>query len=217
MRGEIAVVRTEPTRCRLTVWRAAAISLTVLLMPIAPARTSAQPSTVGSPVIPQGDRIEVQAVPGPGDIDIGRAIAVVAAPLERVMQVVTDYARYPEFMPNFNQSRVLSRRGPNALVYMQARIARNTTTLWAQMRIYARRPRGQTRIIEGRMVQGNMATMYARWELTPLGPDRTIVQFELLVDPDLPVPDALVSAENVKAARNTLRALRRRLEPQRTG
>lgn len=177
----------------------------------------AQPPSAGAPTTPAavadelGDRIDNMPVAvNQGSVEAGRARAVIAAPIDAVYQIVTDYGRYPEFLPNFRQSRVLSRRGSNALVYMQATIARNTTTLWAQLRIFARRPRGTTRIIEARMIEGNMEQFYARWELTPVDDRRTIVQFDLLVDPDLPLPSSLFTDENVKASRRTLRALRER-------
>lgn len=162
-----------------------------------------------------GDRIETRTRPSNADVEWGEAVAVVDAPAEVVMRIVTDYDRYEEFLPHFRRSRVLSRRGRNALVYMQASVIRNTTTLWAQMRIFARRPRGETQIIEGRMTEGNMEHFAARWEVTPLGDDRSLVRFRILVAPDLPFPSSVFTSENVKAARKTLRALRERVaEPR---
>jgi ribosome-associated toxin RatA of RatAB toxin-antitoxin module len=156
-----------------------------------------------------GDSVDVREVPSSTGVAYGRATAVVNAPLDQVMAVITDYARYQNIMPHFRRSRVLSQRGNNALVYMQASVARDTVQLWAQMRIYERRPRGQTRIIEGRMTEGNMDHFVARWEATPLGDDRTLLRFDLLVDPAIPVPSSLVTAENVKNARRAVGAVRR--------
>ena len=142
------------------------------------------------------------------DVRWGRAIGIVDAPLADVVAVVQNYAGYQDFMPHFRVSRVLSRRGANALVYMQASIARNTLTLWAQMRVGPRPNEGETRIVEGKMVDGNMDAMLARWELTPIDNGRTLVAFQLLMDPKLPLPDSYVSSENETATRKTLRALR---------
>jgi ribosome-associated toxin RatA of RatAB toxin-antitoxin module len=163
-----------------------------------------------------GDRLETSTSPSNGSVEWGVALAVVDAPTDVVMRIVTDYARYQEFLPHFRRSRVLSRRGNNALVYMQASVIRNTTTLWAQMRVYQRRPRGQTQIVEGRMTEGNMDQFAARWEVTPLdGGQRTLVRFRIIVDPDLPFPSSVFTNENIKAARKTLQALRERVaEPR---
>lgn len=165
-----------------------------------------------------GDEIRTSTMATEGSVEWGEAVGVVDAPPETVMRIVTDYARYEEFLPHFRRSRVLSRRGHNALVYMQASVARDTVNLWAQMRIYARRPRGETRIIEGRMTEGNMDTFAARWEVTPLDDGRrSLVSFRIIVDPGLPLPSSLFTSENVKAARRTISALRERVgEPRYT-
>ncbi len=181
---------------------------------VAPAAAAAQ-SSAEREAERLGDRVETRAVASNGSVEWGEAVGVVDAPAEVVMRIVTDYARYEDFLPHFRRSRVLSRRGQNALVYMQASVIRNTTTLWAQMRIFARRPRGETRIVEGRMIEGNMDAFAARWEVTPLGPDRTLVRFRLLVDPDLPFPSSVFTSENIKAARRTVRALRQRVNEPR--
>lgn len=139
----------------------------------------------------------------------GRAEGVVEAPLEAVRKIVEDYGGYEKFMPHFRASRVLSRRGSSALVYMQASIAKDTMTLWAQLKVTPKAPVGKTEVIEAKMVQGNMDAMFARWELTPVDSNRTLVAFQLLMDPKVPLPASLVQSENEKATQKTIRALRR--------
>lgn len=154
--------------------------------------------------------IKVTAVSRPGtDVKAGRAEGIVNAPLDSVRSVVEDYGGYEKFMPHFRASRVLSQRGTSALVYMQASIAKDTMTLWAQLKVSAKPNAGKTRVIEAKMVQGNMDAMFARWELTPLDTDHTLVAFQVLMDPKVPLPASLVSNENEKASQKTIRALRR--------
>lgn len=142
-------------------------------------------------------------------VKAGRAEGIVEGSLEAVRNVVEDYGSYEKFMPHFRASRVLSRRGSSALVYMQASVAKDTITLWAQLKIVPKPNLGQTRIIEAKMVQGNLDAMNARWELTPVDSDHTLVAFQLLMDPKVPLPASLVSNENEKASQKTIRALRR--------
>jgi len=154
--------------------------------------------------------IKVTTVSKPGtDVKAGRAEGIVNASLESVRSVVEDYGGYEKFMPHFRASRVLSQRGTSALVYMQASIAKDTMTLWAQLKVSAKPNAGNTRVIEAKMVQGNMDAMFARWELTPLDTEHTLVAFQLLMDPKVPLPASLVSNENEKASQKTIRALRR--------
>jgi ribosome-associated toxin RatA of RatAB toxin-antitoxin module len=138
----------------------------------------------------------------------GRAIGIVDAPLDDVLAVVENYAGYQTFMPHFHTSKVLSQRGKRALVYMQASVARGTMNLWAQMKVGPKPNEGETRIIEGKMVEGNMEVFMARWEVTPIDANRTLVAFQLLMDPKLPLPDSFVSTENETATKKTIRALR---------
>jgi ribosome-associated toxin RatA of RatAB toxin-antitoxin module len=163
-----------------------------------------------SPALAQ--TIETTTETSGNGVDYGVATVVVDSPVGDVMGVITDYANYSTFMPNFERSRVLSRRGQNALVYVQASALRGSLTVWAQMRIFARRPHGETQIIEGRMTDGNLEQFTARWEVTPLDEHRTEVKFRILFVPDLPFPDSVVTTENVRAARRTLQGLQRRLD-----
>jgi ribosome-associated toxin RatA of RatAB toxin-antitoxin module len=153
--------------------------------------------------------IQVSAIAQPGtSVRAGRAVGIVDASIETVMSIVEDYAGYEKFMPHFRASRVLSRRGESALVYMQASIARGTMTLWCQLKVGPRPNIGNTRVIEAKMVQGNMDAMRARWEVTAVDAQHTRVAFELLMDPKVPLPASLVSDENEKATQKTIRALR---------
>jgi len=138
----------------------------------------------------------------------GRAVGIVDAPLADVLAVVQNYAGYHTFMPHFRVSKVLSQRGTSALVYMQASLARDTMNLWAQMKVGPRPNEGETRVIEGKMVDGNMDAMLARWEVTPIDGSRSLVAFQLLMDPKLPLPASFVSSENEIATKKTIKALR---------
>ena len=159
---------------------------------------------------PKEPEIKVVTIAQAGtSVRAGRAEGIVDGSLEAVRNVVEDYGSYEKFMPHFRASRVLSRRGSSALVYMQASVAKDTITLWAQLKIVPKPNAGQTRIIEAKMVQGNLDAMNARWELTPVDSEHTLVAFQLLMDPKVPLPASLVSNENEKASQKTIRALRR--------
>lgn len=159
-----------------------------------------------------GREIEDDTAPSDREVDFGRSRLVVDRPVEDVLRVVTDYGQYETFMPRFQESRVLSRRGDRAMIYIEATIMRGAHTLWAQMRIAPGRSEGDTRVIEGRMVRGNMEAFTARWRLTPVRDGTaTLVEFDMLVDLDLPFPSSVLTGENVKSAHKAVWALRRRV------
>jgi ribosome-associated toxin RatA of RatAB toxin-antitoxin module len=142
----------------------------------------------------------------------GRAVTVFDQPIDEVLAVVVDYANYKTFMPNFRKSRVLAQRGSRAMVYMEVGVMKDTFTLWGQLKMSEARPEGGARIIEAALVEGNIDAFEARWTLTPVeGGKRTQVDFQLFVDPDMPLPASVFSRENLNAARKSVRALQSRL------
>ncbi len=175
------------------------------------ATTASAQDPAGAIAARLGNRIEAEAVNAENGVGSGSAITVVEAPLERVLAVVTDYSKYAEFMPHFTRSRVLSQRGNGALVYMQASAFGDTVTLWVNLRIREHPQSGDTRVIEGVMTDGNVSAFRARWELTPIDGNKTIVRFQLLINPDLPFPSSVLTDENVRNARRVVAAVRERV------
>jgi ribosome-associated toxin RatA of RatAB toxin-antitoxin module len=157
--------------------------------------------------------IQVTSIPQTGSsIQSGRAETIVDAHFDRVMQIVEDYGNYAGFLPHFRVSRVLTQHGANAIVYIEATIIKDTFKIWAQAQFRSRPPQGKTQIIEGKMTKGNVKSLSARWEVTPLDDGRTNVVFQVFFDPDLPLPSSLVTDQNTNAAKKTIKALRKLIQ-----
>jgi ribosome-associated toxin RatA of RatAB toxin-antitoxin module len=153
--------------------------------------------------------IDSSLKPHPGtSVHWGRAVALVDAPAADVMAVLQNYAGYQTFLPNFEASRVLSQRGAAALVYVQVSILHGAAKIWAELKLRPRQAGGATRMIEATMLKGNVSHFEASWEVTPFDPQRTLVAFQIFVDPEMPVPESLINNENQKNARKAVRALR---------
>ena len=140
----------------------------------------------------------------------GHAEGLIDAPIDQVMGVIQDYGNYENFMPKFQKSRVLSRRGSDALLYVQVSALHGMTTLWAEVKVKAKDVSPPSRRIEARMLRGNLKQFEASWQATPVGEHKTLVAFELCADPDLPlaIADGLISDQNETEARRSIRALR---------
>jgi ribosome-associated toxin RatA of RatAB toxin-antitoxin module len=146
------------------------------------------------------------------DIAGGRAVIVVDKPIEEVLPIVLDYANYVQFMPNFTKSRVLAQRGSRAMVYMEVSVAKGMYTLYGQLNLAEGPQDGESRIVEGRLLEGNIDAFNASFKLTPVdGGARTEIDFKIYVDPDIPLPSSVFSRENERAAGRTVRALRARV------
>ena len=186
--------------------------LASLLSPL-PALADAQktPSNTTKPANP----ITLGTVPGPnGGVDWGRAEGILDARPADVLAVLHDYGHYAGLFPHFEKSRVLSQRGTDAIVYLEAKIMYGARTLWGQVRMSSRSTGNDMYVVEAKMMKGkgNMEQLLARWEVRPEADGtRSYVVFQLLVDPDLPVPDSVVSNEMKNSAGYALRALRKRV------
>lgn len=157
--------------------------------------------------------INVSSMPEPGsNVKWGRAEGLVNAPFDQVMNIVQDYGSYANFLPHFRVSRVLAQQGANAIVYLEAEILKKTYKIWTQQRFRSRPSHGKTRIIEGKMTKGNVDSLKARWEITPMDSGQTKVVFQMHFDPSFPFPSSVISDQNVTAARRTIRALRKKVQ-----
>ena len=185
---------------------AAALSsaLTVGAMPSLAAAAEPQDENAG---------IFTAQVPMQGsDIASGRAVIVVDKPIEEVLPVVLDYANYVHFMPNFTKSRVLAQRGTRAMVYMEVSVAKGMYTLYGQLNLAEQPQDGGSRVVKGKLMEGNINDFDASFTLTPVDDGaRTEIDFKIYVDPDIPLPSSVFSRENERAAGRTVRALRARI------
>jgi ribosome-associated toxin RatA of RatAB toxin-antitoxin module len=146
------------------------------------------------------------------NIATGQAVIVVDKPIEEVLRIVLDYANYVQFMPNFTKSKVLAQRGSRAMVYMEVSVAKGMYTLYGQLNLAERPQEGVSRVVEGRLMDGNIDAFDASFKLTPTDDGaRTEIDFRIYVDPDLPLPSSVFSRENERAAGRTVRALRARV------
>ncbi len=157
---------------------------------------------------------EITNVPGPtGGVEWGRVEGVLEANTEEVLAILHDYSKYAGLFPYFQTTKVLSQRGQDAIVYLEAKVLHGAATLWGQVKMKARPGANGTEVIDVTMMKGksNVAEFLARWEVTAVdGGQRTKVAFQLLVDPDLPVPNSIVSNEMKNSVGKAFRALRKR-------
>jgi ribosome-associated toxin RatA of RatAB toxin-antitoxin module len=184
-------------------WAVMAIALSAAASP-APAAAEDQEENAG---------VFTAQLPEAGSsIAWGQAIIVVDKPIDEVLPIVRDYANYVDFMPNFTKSKVLAQRGTRAMVYMEVSVARGAITLYGQLNLAERPESGDVRVVEARLLEGNIDAFSARFTLTPVdGGTRTEIDFKIHVDPDIPLPSSVFSRENERAAGRTVRALRARV------
>ncbi len=145
------------------------------------------------------------------EVKWGFASSVVAAPIDVVLKTITDFDHYAEFIPRCHRSKVLARRGDDAMIYVETRALRNTTAFWVQLRVKTvKSPDGKV-VVEGKKVSGNVKQGTARWELYPVENGRkTKLAFKIIIDVDLPIPSSLISSQNLQTAQRSVESVRER-------
>jgi ribosome-associated toxin RatA of RatAB toxin-antitoxin module len=141
------------------------------------------------------DRFEVKTPYS--DTNAGAARGNVDAPEDVVRAVVLDYKNYASFISRFEKSRVVGRSGDKTDVYLQVPILKGAAKVWAIVRFEPVKQVDGSEIVEGHMVngKGNVKRLDATWRLKKLDDTTTQVVLELLIVPDMPVPDSLVVPE----------------------
>ncbi|MEI9939848.1 MAG: SRPBCC family protein [Pseudomonadota bacterium] len=129
------------------------------------------------------------------DMNAGAARVNVDAPEELVRSVVLDFKNYASFMSRFEKSQIVGRSGDKTDVYLQVPILKGAAKVWAVVRFEPIKQVDGGEVLTGHMLKGNVKRLDATWRLKKLDDSSTQVVLELLIVPDMPVPDSLVVPE----------------------
>jgi len=129
------------------------------------------------------------------EMNAGAARVNVDAPQDLVRAVVLDFKNYAHFMSRFEKSQIVGRSGDKTDVYLQVPILKGAAKVWAVVRFEPIKQVDGSEVIMGHMIKGNVKRLDATWRLKKLDDSSTQVALELLIVPDLPVPDSLVVPE----------------------
>jgi hypothetical protein len=121
------------------------------------------------------------------DMNAGAARGNVDASVDVVRSVVLDFKNYANFISRFEKARIVGKSGDKTDVYLQVPILKGAAKVWAIVRFEPPKQVNGSEVVEGHMIKGNVKRLDADVS--------TQVVLELLIVPDLPVPDALVVPE----------------------
>lgn len=181
--------------------------------PIAPAAAPAAPAPDLSRFA-QGRALKSNVVPAGKSERYGRAEILVGAPIEEVRREITAYNAYRELAPDkFSRSRVIAKENNETDVYMQVPIMGGIVVLWQVMRFGPVTPIAKDlERLEGRYVRGNLRASNVVYEVTRVDARRTILRMDLLVMPNMAVPQSAVDEELRDAAATATEGMRDRAE-----
>jgi ribosome-associated toxin RatA of RatAB toxin-antitoxin module len=159
------------------------------------------------------DRWEVLTFSDPagGGIDRGKAIGVFEGTPEEIFRVVTDYARWPDYLPRVRAAHVAARDSTQALVEITAELPWPVGRSKVIARYTHERLAGDTYRIQFVMVTGQMKQYLGSLYIEPWAPGRTALTYELVAEPDVLAPRSLINRSIRRSAGGFVHALRQRV------
>lgn len=131
---------------------------------------------------------------------------VINAPVEKVFDVIIQYERYPEFLPEVKEVRVANRQGGSLELHYKVDVVK---TIRYSIRVTEERPRRMAwSFIEGEMMKDNKGS----WLLEPEGEGKTRATYNVEMALGLLVPKAVVNALVDTSLPKMLEAFKRRAE-----
>jgi hypothetical protein len=148
------------------------------------------------------------------------AIGLVRASRGIVAQVVTDYRKYPEFMPHVSSLEIVDQRGPEAVLDYTLTLPLGKIKKY-RLRISARAPADKLTVLQWQMENRpglkpaeTIADTTGYWRIEDAGEGRSLVLYHVYTDPG-PVPFGLgwiVDVLSKKSVPEVLLQTRRRAE-----
>jgi ribosome-associated toxin RatA of RatAB toxin-antitoxin module len=178
--------------------------------PSPPHRVAATSGVIFASTIADTPRTESVAIAG-SRLVRGRSTITIAAPIEKVRQVVLDFPNYPAFMPHYQSCRVLSQgRDGASEVYMEVVALNGAVKMWAQVNVVKTVLADGTETYETKFIKGNVKDLKALWRLKKIDDRSTEVSLEVFLLPRLPLPVAVVNKENLDGSAAAVVAVKQR-------
>lgn len=131
---------------------------------------------------------------------------LINAPIEKVFDVITQYERYSEFLPEVKETRTANRKGNTVDVHYKVDVMK---TIRYSIRVTEERPtRMSWSFIEGEMMKDNKGS----WVLEAQGENQTKATYTVEMALGALVPKAIVNALVETSLPKMLDAFKRRAE-----
>lgn len=144
-----------------------------------------------------------------------QAAGIARATLQQAWNVLTDYERLDEFVPDLVSSKILSRDTNEAIIEQKSQTA--VLFLVHTVRMVVRIEEQPYSMLNVERLSGDMRHYRARWELEPVaqpGDDGTRIALLGAMEPDFPLPpivgDALIQANVKSMVEAVIREIERR-------
>jgi hypothetical protein len=146
----------------------------------------------------------------------GHAETLIHAALPTVRRAVLDFSHYKELATSITTSRVVGHEPDGSTdVYIRMGVMNNMLTFWNVTRFAPLRVRPDgCEVVEGHMVQGkgNIDDSATVWTMHSVGPEWTVLKFDVLLSPGMPAPQSLIDEQLRDSAMDAVTAIHRRAQ-----
>lgn len=146
----------------------------------------------------------------------GHAEALVAAPVDKVVETLLQFNRYKDLNKKFANARVINKEGDQTDLYMKypVQIGAVKIELYEVMRFSPAKSNGAVRTLEARGIKGDMRRGHILMSARPVDATHTILEIDVSLVPLLPAPQSYVDEELRDGALAFVNGLRDRAQPK---
>lgn len=146
----------------------------------------------------------------------GHAEALVAAPVDKVVEGLSQFNRYKDLNKKFATARIINKEGDQTDLYMRypVRIGALEIELYEVMRFTPIKANGAVRTLEARGIKGDMRRGHIVMSVRPVDATHSVLEIDVSLVPLLPAPQSYVDEELRDGALAFVNGLRDRAQPK---
>lgn len=188
--------------------------LTALPLLLTPLLAAGAPdvSTDAKATLTKGEVIVERLDPTGGSGVAARAMGIVDADPAKVWPVVRDCEHFAKFMPRTKSSALVSRKGSESVCKVEIEMPFPFDNLWSVVRSSERKTKegGFQRVWT--LMKGTYKRNNGRWSVYPWEGDKSLLVYEIDVDPDMAIPDAIIRSAQTGSLPDVFEAVRKRVK-----
>ena len=153
------------------------------------------------------------STPPDGEGVAATMLALVRAPVAAVIPAVHDCEHFHEFVPRTVKSKERSRKGNHRVCFVEVEMPFPISNMWSVADVYGVREKDGRFIRRWYTKEGTFKKNLGSWFLIPWGSEKkeTLAVYHVETQPDIAVPDFLISHGQATSLPNLITAIRKRV------
>jgi ribosome-associated toxin RatA of RatAB toxin-antitoxin module len=188
---------TRVSLATLKPWIAIGIAFVLMLVMHAPALGDMLTEVKSGKII-------VHSIPARKGPDTGRAIGMIEAPTRVVVDILSRFDRYKDFVPRI----VGSRKVKDGKYVVESNLPWPVKRAWVYVGV-TRKDSGRTAFLRWRMLNGTFRAYEGMAWIQPIDATRSLLTYQMLAVPKTSAPDSMISKGLRSATKSMIEAIRK--------